>query len=135
MKLKCQNMKYECSLLWYDGPFKMVFKKTDNNNYLLLAFGEEWDDGLVLWLGIELNHNDLSDYFNRKITLKNIFKNNNNYFHWITYGRFFGVQEERIPENDNEWKISVEKYLGDVFFSKENAGTGTKFVENFLKNK
>lgn len=91
--------KYDIVLIRFDIPLMFIVKDDEDNKYLVLCIDEETEDYLI----VKKNDENLLDLFERKITMRQAFIDNNEYIGIISYNKDkFKIKEISTKELTDE---------------------------------
>lgn len=115
------NHKWNQDLIYYDGPFLSIYDNSDNWDYQYIHLWVDCDDEWHRWLVFEIDYDDLENYKNGKISLRNLILNksvNDVYIFYladeyhrdeITLVRKEDIPQEYLPSEDSFWSEDLTK--------------------------
>ncbi len=101
--INLSNHKWIEDLIYYDGPFLSLYDNSDNWDYQYLYYWVDCDDEWNRYMIFEVDYDDLENYKNKNITLKDLILRavNNVYVFMLSDGdvtdEIILVNKENIP--------------------------------------
>lgn len=104
-------------LIYHEGPFLSHFAGDDNREYFMKWVDK--NDALHRWMLFSVTDNNLSDFFNKKISLKDLIKlNPNGIVFFFDFGGDFQIRKTVISDLDS---IPTEYYPSNDSFYDEDS--------------